>query len=315
MHQASIGDTLLATPVYREIKNTYPGAELILVTSHVGQEMLRGNPYIDKLVAYKKGDPWWHVVRDIWRADAALILDFHYRNALYSFLAMIPKRIGRGKGFINVPVEIGDELKNKYEPYRYLQIAKHIGVEGKSTELGPLCPTAQDEEHVECLLRDNGLGQGRLVLLAPYSLDSLKDWAPAKYQRLIELLQEEGCSVALTGGKENRQRAEDDFQGAMNLMGETNLRETQYLISRADLLICGCTSVLHISATTDTPSVAIYGPSSPEQWTPKKNCTVISHNFPCSPCHMMKEPPCRDNQCIKSISVEEVWVCVKQQLG
>lgn len=307
MHRASIGDMLLATPVYREIKNTYPHAQLVLVTSYAGKELMQGNPYIDHMMAYEKGDSWLRIVKAIWRADAAIILDHHYRNALFAFLAMIPKRIGRGKDFVNVHVEPREQTKPIYEPMNHLRLAEFVGVYGKDTSLEPLCPSEQERKHVRNILRENLVESGKLVLMAPYSLDSLKDWEPAKYRETAERLQEKGCAVAIIGGKENRQRAEQDFPGIVNLVGLTNLRETYGLISESDLLLCGCTSVLHICATTATHAVAIYGPSSPASWAPRKNCTVVSREFPCSPCHNIKFPPCNDNQCIKSISVDEVW--------
>ena len=314
MHRASIGDMLLATPVYREIKNTYPQAQLILITSYAGKELMRGNPYIDSMLAYEKGDSWLKLIKSIWRADAAIILDHHYRNALFAFLAMIPKRIGRGKDFINVHVEPRKVALPIYEPLNHLRLAEYIGVYGKDTSLEPLCPLEQEKEHIENILRENALKSGKLVLMAPYSLASLKDWEPDKYREIAERLKERGCQVAVIGGKENRQRAEQDFPNIANLVGMTNLRETYWLMSEASLLLCGCTSVLHICATTSTPSIAIYGPSSPANWAPRRNCTVVSHEFPCSPCYCIKFPPCNDNQCIKSISVDEVWVQIARQI-
>ena len=313
MHQASIGDTLLATSVFRAIKEAYPACRVVAVTSHVGYEMLMGASDIDVLVAYEKGDAVLPVLRAIWRADAAVILDMHYRNALYAFLSMIPKRIGLGKDFINVPIK--DLEWHVYEPYKYLNFLRPIGIETDHAVLVRPTPTAEEKAHVLRLCAELREGiDKKLVLLAPYSLDSLKDWEPPKYRELIRRLQAAGHVVAVIGGRGERARAEQDFPGTENLAGMTNLRETAELIEQADLLVCGCTSVLHISSTTGTSSVAIYGPSSPRQWAPKHNCTVVTHSFPCSPCHNFGGEPCRDNRCIKEITVDEVWDAVQRTL-
>ena len=313
MHQASIGDTMLATPIYRAIKESYPECRLVCVTSHIGYEMLRGVPYIDCLLSYEKGDAVFPVLRAIWRADAAIILDLHYRNALYAFLAMIPKRIGLGKDFINVHVKDLDWWV--YEPYKYLNFSQQIGATTECIDLLRPVPTEEEAVRIrELCARLRKAPSQKLVLIAPYSLDSLKDWEPSKYRQLLERIYKAGHTAAIIGGKAESERAAQDFPQTCNLAGKTNLRETAELIEQADLLICGCTSVLHISAATKTPSVAIYGPSSPKQWAPRKNCTVITHGFSCSPCHNYREIPCTDNRCLQEISVDEVWEAVERNL-
>ena len=307
MHQASIGDTLLATPVYRAAKECYPECELVAVTSHTGYELLYGNPYIDSLIPYEKGDSAWRVLKAIWRADAAIILDFHYRNALYAFLAMIPKRIGLGKDFVNIHVT--DLPLRIYEPYKYLNVAAHAGVSTDCIDLTRPMATDSEIKHVRQICAEIRADEKqKLILLAPYSLKNIKNWAPSNYAALSARLKKAGHITAVLGGPERREQAANDFPQEINLAGRTNLRETAALIAEADLLVCGCTSVLHICATTATPSLAIYGPTLPAQWAPKHNCTVLTHNLPCSPCHSADQNPCqKDNICIKGISVDEVW--------
>lgn len=306
MHRASIGDTLLATPVYRAIKETYPQAETVVLTSPTGYELLLGNPYIDELVSYEKGDSIFFVLNKIWRSDVAIILDHHYRDAMFAFLALIPKRIGRGKDFINVHVD--DPPLKTYEPWKYLNISKQAGIDTTDITLTRPIATSEEKSRVQDICDNLRRGKkGKIVLIAPYSLDSLKDWEPENYNKIIQLLRDEGQIPVVIGGKEHFQKAEQSFPQATNLMGKTNLRETTELISQADLLVCGCTSVLHICATTDTTSVAIYGPSSPLQWAPKNNCIIVTRDFSCSPCHNISPVRCEKNRCIQEISIDEVW--------
>lgn len=313
MHQASIGDTLLATPVYRAIKKNFPQVEVIAVTSSAGFELLQGSPYIDTLVKYKKGDPVLPVIKKIWRADAALILDYHYRNALFAFLAMIPKRIGRGKDFINCKVEeLPDET---FEPKKYLSLLKPLGI--SSDDLSFIKPVATEEEKIraEKLVNEIKIPGKKFILIVPYSLSRLKDWSEKNYLEIIKRLKDEGHAVAILGGKNERELIQKNFPNEKIFSGETNLRESAEIISHADLQISGCTAMLHVCSTTETPAVALYGPTSPAQWAPKKNCKIISHNLPCSPCYNVAgKPPCENNKCINEISVEEVWDAVKNFL-
>ena len=313
MHQASIGDTLIATPVYRAVKETYPQCKTVVITSYAGYELLYKNPYIDVLMPYKKGDKIFPIIKAMWRADAALILDYRYRNALYAFLAMIPKRIGYGKDFINVKVNNSDP--HEFEVLKYLRLAEQIGAYTDNLTLIKPHISSEEIEHVNKLYNEAKGNNNRLIVIAPYSLAKIKDWKPAKYYEIIERLKSANIVSVILGGKEQTELAAKDFPNAVNLAGKTNLRESAEFIAKADLMICGCTSMLHFCATTDTPSIAIYGPTLPDKWAPRKNCTVITHRLDCSPCYCIEgKTPCQSIRCLNDISIDEVWTAVKNTL-
>lgn len=310
MHRASIGDMLLATPVYRAVKKRYPESELVVVTNHAGYEMFYGNPYIDKLVAYQKEDPiWTHLpaIRAMWRSDVALIMDIHHRNATYAFLAQIPIRVGRGKDFINQKPQI--IKRNDYCAWNFLGFAKAIGASSEDIRLEPLRATAEEKRRVQeelGVIRKKGQ---RMVIIVPYSLSPLKDWEPEKYRDIIQRFHKNQWLVVMLGGKKEADRIEREYPMAVNLAGKWNLREAATLIASADLQISGCTAMLHICATTNTPSIALYGPTDPVHWAPRRNCHVITKHFSCSPCYST-DKECGNNKCMQAISVDDVWSAV-----
>ena len=310
MHQASIGDMLMVTPTYRAVKECFPECETVVITSHAGYEMMFGNPFIDRLIVYRKGDPFLPIIKNIWRSDVAVIFDYHYRNALYAMLAMIPKRIGHGKDWINIHLE--DEPLDLFEPLKYLAAVAPLGIHTDDITLTRPIANADDRAHVDELIRSICPREEKLVIIVPFSLSTLKDWATENYRELIRRLKAKGNVIAILGGREQRNRAAEEFPDAINLCGSTNLRESAEIISRARLYISGCTAMLHVCSTTDTPSIALYGPTLPEQWAPKKNCTVIYHKQACAPCYGLDRPPCADNKCMKSITVEEVWAVAEK---
>ena len=313
MHRASIGDTLLASPIYRAIKQQYSDAKLIAVLSNVGGELLQGNPYIDELITYQKGDSIFKIIKSIWRSDAVIILDYHYRNALLAFLAMIPKRIGRGRDFINI--RLTDDVAIEYEPLKYLNLAKAIGVYSENTHLMPIVATDDEKKYVDELLSDNGIQEKRFVTIVPYSMSSLKDWEPDKYREIIKRLNYDGYNVILLGGDKESERIKKEFPQVVSFAGITNLRESAEIISRAKAQLCGCTAMLHICSTTETPVVAIYGPTNPKQWAPRENCFVVSHYLSCSPCYNTGIACRENNRCIKQISVDEVYAKLQEAIN
>ncbi len=314
MHRASIGDMLLVTPIYRAVKESFPSVETVLVTSKTGYEMLYGNPYIDVLISYEKGDNFFPVIKKIWRADAAIIFDFAYRNALAAFLALIPKRIGGGKDFINIRIP---EISEFSPSYSHARLLKPLGIEVKNLDLVRPVVTPEEKVHVREIYSEITGEDKKLIILAPYSLSYIKDWPTEKYREIIRRFNETGkYSVAVLGGKNQKKMVEESFPGGHNLAGRLNLRESAEIISLAALHISGCTSMLHFCASTDTPSLAIYGSTDSDYWAPKKNCTVINHKFPCSPCYNIPgKIPCEGiPKCLDDISVDEVFDMAKKIL-
>jgi lipopolysaccharide heptosyltransferase II len=316
-HRASLGDTLLATPTLRAIKETYPDCKVVHLCSPSAKDILEGHPYIDKLLTYKKGDNIFPIIKAIWRADLALILDYHYRSSLFAWLAGIPVRIGRGnkeKSFLTQQVtnDVSEEI---YQAAQTMRVAQAAGIETKNFQLEMAPCGDQEKNKVHSLLEQNGIDamRDKIMVIAPYSLEDIKDWPQAYYQQLMDYYVRRDVKILVVGGPEYYQRAEK-FVGAINLVGKTTIRETTYLLSRAALVVCGCTSVLHFAATTRTPSVAIYGPTSPNAWAPRENCHVISHNLSCSPCYHTGRI-CTDNKrCISEIQPAEVWEVINKLL-
>ena len=50
----NIGDVLMATPLIKKLKGTFPQAELHFLTSPHAEFIVRENPYIDRVYVYKK---------------------------------------------------------------------------------------------------------------------------------------------------------------------------------------------------------------------------------------------------------------------
>ena len=222
---------------------------------------------------------------------------------------MIPQRIGRGKDFINRKVHDDDPLL--YEPLKDLHVAAVVGADSDDVRLTPLSPTKDELSHVRTRLASIQNDGQKLVIVVPHSLSPLKDWEPEKYRELICRFQHQGWAVVMLGGKNERSRIAEEYPMAVNMAGDLSLRESAVLIASADLQISGCTAMLHVCATTDTPSIALYGPTVPEQWAPKRNCHVITKRFPCAPCYSTGRE-CGDNRCIRAIQVDDVWDAIKE---
>jgi ADP-heptose:LPS heptosyltransferase len=143
-------------------------------------------------------------------------------------------------------------------------------------------------------------------------------WENDSWKKLIEKLYGE-IDVVVIGNK-----GEDEFfdklkpypNGVMDLVGKTSLVDLIGVIDGAVGLIATDTGTAHIASAVNTEVFALIGPTpanvtGPYQ-SPFNKVHIISSNKDCSPCYktdVMKE--CRDNICMKDISVDMVYSSVK----
>ncbi|WP_373000152.1 glycosyltransferase family 9 protein [Sulfurimonas sp.] len=143
-------------------------------------------------------------------------------------------------------------------------------------------------------------------------------WENSSWIELIERLSKE-IEVVIVGN-----RGEDEFfnllkpypNNVIDLVGKTTLPDLVGVIDAAVGLIATDTGTAHMASAVNTKVFALIGPTPANETGPYKSPTnevhIISANLPCSPCYkteVMKN--CKDNICMKSISVEQVYNSIK----
>jgi len=314
----AVGDVILSTPILKGLKDLFPDSHIAFLVRPECRSLVEGLPFIDEVIPYKKGERVWPVVRKIWRYHMALCLDFKYRSAVLPFLARIPIRAGmrhkRGL-FLNHPVDRDPNEANIYETCNFAGIAQRslgLKIPGDLTQLYIAEALPEEKKRVQQLFC--GLHPKRKVIaVAPFSSRANKDWPIAKYSKLIARLQESlPVQVVMLGGAQDRER--EKIAGALDWVGKTTLTEMSEIFRRADLFIGPCSGPLHIAAASQVPIVALYSSTSPNQWAPKKNTTVIFHQQECCPCDR-KPCTCTEFPCVDAIEVNEVFQACLTQLS
>ncbi len=80
--------------------------------------------------------------------------------------------------------------------------------------------------------------------------------------------------------------------GARDLTG-TDLRDAILALGAAWVAISNDSGLLHVAAALGTPSIGIFGPTSPWHWAPLNPLAAVietKSELPCRPCH---KPVCR----------------------
>ena len=164
-----------------------------------------------------------------------------------------------------------------------------------------------------------------LILLNPNASDllPLRKWPTDRYidlaKRLLERFTE--VNIGMTGAPDEaeaigRVASQVGSARCFSLAGKTTLPQLLVLYSLSELLITNDSGPAHFASMTPITVITLFGPETPMLFralTPR--AIPIWMQLPCSPCvnaYNNRQSPCRDNICMKSITVEHVFTVACQ---
>lgn len=324
-----LGDVLLATPVFRALRERYPLARISAAVPRGTEDMLKWNPDINEVLVIERGSVREQIrfMRDLRhrKYDCVIDLTDGDRAAVLSRITGAPMRVGfneehRWRGLLYTTVVKSTPRAHRVE--RDLQALRPLGFEPKSSPL-VLRLSSADEADAERLLSELGLwgtGDSRpLVMLQPGARYWFKAWPAERFAELADRLAEGlGSRVLVGGNAAERDLAEKVCAKArtqpVNLAGRTSLLVHAAVLKRCALFVGNDNGPMHMAATVGTPVVALFGPSNPLEWGPRgEKTTVIYKGLDCRACF---HPTCRrgEESCMKLISTDEVFAAARQLL-
>jgi lipopolysaccharide heptosyltransferase II len=341
MRAGAIGDTLMATPLVRAVRRTFPEGHLVFLCSASALDVVRHNPHVDQVipVKYRHMPAWLSSEKSqIHRAlrkldlDCALVLESHS-----NFLDL-----ARGGGVRQIIAYSGDDHGHGFEPARFdpqrhsienhLAAAAPLGVRPDGLQMELHYPPKIDGAVAARLERAGVARTDRLVgihagwggRVRTPGQTRLRSWPPARFAEVIRwLLKERGARVALTGSAADgplvRYIAREAGVPCLDLTGKLTLLELAALIRRLNAYLTVDSGPGHMAAALGANLVTLWGPAIFEQTipiSPGNPPRILYHRVACAPCYgtpLMKT--CKDNICMKEIQVAEVQSALDEVLS
>jgi ADP-heptose:LPS heptosyltransferase len=193
---------------------------------------------------------------------------------------------------------------------------------GQAEETLPVfVPQPNDVEQVRAMLPpDVGSGRSRLVLMNCNASDllPLRRWPPERYVALAEKVLQKypTLHVGFTGSPCETKVVEKLVAQVRSerchcLAGKTTLSQLVTLYTLADILVTNDSGPAHFAALTNMHVITLFGPETPALFaarTPRNH--VLWSGLVCSPCvnaFNNRYSGCKDNICIKRITVEQIF--------
>ena len=245
----------------------------------------------------------------------ALIMPRTWKSALAPFLAGIPRRtafVGEMRfGLVNDPRGGERALPRMVDRCAALALPKG-SAPPQDLPLPQLVVPREvlPQWRVQANLRENGQP---VAVLAPGAVGASKRWPG--YGALAARLAELGFAVWVVGGPDEKALAAEILRNApqtRDLTG-TDLRNAILALAAATVAVSNDSGLLHVAAALGTPSIGIFGPTSPWHWAPLNPLAAVietKSDMPCRPCH---KPTCRlrHHRCMRDIPMEQVAAAVQ----
>jgi heptosyltransferase II len=320
-----IGDFVRGHTVVRVLKARWPNRPVDILTTSLCA------PLVDYMPGVRSGILWnlprsrlalsqqWGLAQQLRAANygTALILPRTWKSAIAPALAGIPERVG----FVG---EARFGLLNRWrwgEKALPRLIDKNAALAlPDGAPLPPEWPVPQlhvPADEIDRWRQANGLGSNPAVALAPGSVGASKRWT--YYAETARLLVQQGLDVWVVGGPAEKALAAEIVaaggSGVRDLTGN-DLRNGILAMAAAGVAISNDSGLMHVAAAIGTPTMGIFGPTSPQLWAPLNDLAATVQTktmLPCQPCH---RTVCtmNDHRCMRDIPASDVAAIAERVL-
>jgi len=314
-----LGDTVMAVPAIRAIRQAAPAAEL-WVLGPWAAAVLEAEPGIDRCLDPPAGWPArWRQARAIRRAgiDLAVLFPNSFESALAAWLGAARVRLGyagdgRSALLTHAVPPPGDR---RHQVALYLDLLRPLGL--TPAVVPPvLRVTAARQGEARALLAGVGIGpETRAVgIQLGAAFGPSKLFPPARLAALATALDRDAIPVVFLGGP-----GAGDLLAAVgtamaraprSLVGRDHPALLPALLGELGALVTPDSGPAHVAAAVGVPVVAIFGPTDPRLTAPLgEGHAALWSRPPCAPCFRPRCPI--DHRCVEAITVEMVAAAVR----
>ncbi len=320
---SAIGDVIHTIPFLETLKLNFPDWIIHWVVEEASFPLIETHPMLEKVMVLERRK--WQRLRELKRMreflqnlrkepyDLVIDLQGLLKSGVICGLARAERKIGPSfvrecaHIFYTEPPILLDMEKHALE--RTLDLAYKLGLSPVKWS-GKIYVPGCERDRVLLFLQGNKIRPKQYVCINPMAKGSSKLWILERFSKVADrIIKEMGLPVIFTGSQEDRPFIRgilDQMETrALNLAGNTTLRELAILYEYSSLLLCTDTGPMHLAAAMGCPVCAIFGPTSPLRTGPYgQGHKIITANVPCRPCF---KRACNDMVCMSKISVDDVY--------
>ncbi len=275
--------------------------ELAVVVSPQNVDALVGCKYAtklinyDKLAFYRKPSLFFNFIKEIRRGYDILLVpsnvSLSLTNDIMAFFVRAKKKLGpaslesksnRTGSVYDIAVDLSWGDNPVHQSYRNMKVASPLGI-GRESDNGELeykVDSVSDKEANDFVARLTGKGNPRVALHAGAGKVPNR-WNVANFAALSDLLHNKlNAEIFLTEGPMDHEVIEELaglMKGPFVRVRNKAVSFVAAVLKQMDLVITNDTGIMHLAAAVGAPTLSLFGPTDPLQWSPlgKRNRFIL----------------------------------------
>ena len=327
---SAIGDTILLYPALRSLRQKFNNSKIIFLGTQINKEAIETCPFIDEFVELNLKSGLLSLLAFIVKLrkeKIELSIDFEQWTRLtpiISYLSEIKNRAGfitLGQHRHHLFTQPLLHKENIHEVDCFNELASSLGASNLNTRL-EFFIKPDSILKAKQLLSTFGIKEtDTFVILHPETpLHGIqRRWPVENYAALANKISDNLDIKVIVSYKVQNTSIINVFKDTKckcMFLPTLSLNEIAAVIKHTSLVICGNTGLMHLACALHTPIIALHGPTNPLKWGPiGNNVLTLKSKLDCSPCLSLGfEYGCKRDDCMRSISVTEVFEFVKLTL-
>lgn len=286
-----MGDMVCATPSLRAIKETFPAAELALVTSPVNVEVVRHNPHLGRVFVFdrkswRRPGEFLGFVRTLrnYRADLAFVLCSVSWSVTSAGIALasgarhvvgaasLPFGLDISRHAFSLEMPSTPTL-DRHAVDHSLAPLEAVGIT-TADRTTVVVPASAEKERARSIATDLGLAPG-FWALHPGAGKEQNLWPADRFAEIARRAVAAGRQVLILHGPADagplaamQESLGDLAAGPIRVAPSCPVGVGAALLQLADRFLCNDTGVMHMAGAVRAPTLALFGPTDPALWKP-----------------------------------------------
>jgi heptosyltransferase-2 len=323
-----MGDVILTTPALKILRSNFPEAEIHYCTKFSYTDLIRKNPYINKLIGVVD-DLSFGRLKEFRKTLAGekydLIIDLH-KNPKTFYLRLYLRNSSKWIKFRKYSIRkfllVNFKLNTmKHLPaiaMRYTETLEKIGIKIDKADMSQFQPEIftdkESKERVQSIFEVKNIpADKKLICIIPFSRHFTKTYPADYFAELINKFDSVQYSFVLIG--EDKKLIDTIIsktgENVISLCDTLDLTNIAELMKKCSLVISGDTGPMHIAESINVPLVMIAGSSVREFGffpVSEKSIVIENNGLSCRPCSHIGRDKCPRGhfKCMKELTPEMV---------